>query len=262
MEKIKIILQSKPHNNHYLNRYIKLLNAFITNNKNKNFKGEYHHICPKSSDLFPEYSKSKFNIVKLTYRQHFICHLLLAKIYGGSQIYALWAMCNNQSPKDKKRNRNLKINSKKYSKIREQFIKLHSQTIKGRKNPSLSSKMKGLVSCQDKSGNYFRIPIKEFHNRNDLFAISKNNKLNLTKEQREKISLSHKNRIHIFHPINNIKKFITQEELENHLRQGFILGVSGSYKRTIIKCKYCKKELDQANFKRWHGENCKFKNLL
>lgn len=41
--------------------------------------GEYHHIKPKS--LFPTLINDKSNIVKLTYREHYVCHHLLFKIY-------------------------------------------------------------------------------------------------------------------------------------------------------------------------------------
>jgi hypothetical protein len=42
------ILSSKPHNKHYLNRYVK----FIKYCSNLNFEGytENHHICPKLKD--------------------------------------------------------------------------------------------------------------------------------------------------------------------------------------------------------------------
>jgi len=49
---------------------------------------ENHHIIPKSVGG----SNKKDNIVKLTTREHFICHLLLSKIYGGKLIYAAWMM--------------------------------------------------------------------------------------------------------------------------------------------------------------------------
>jgi len=46
---------------------------------------EKHHIVPKCLGG----DNSKENIVKLPARAHFVAHLLLAKIYGGSLIYAV-----------------------------------------------------------------------------------------------------------------------------------------------------------------------------
>lgn len=93
------ILSSKPHNSHYLNKYIKFIN-YCKNNQTENEYIEEHHICPKASDLFPEYidlKKNKWNSVKLTARQHIIAHVMLWKIYGGSQSQALHYMLNVQN---------------------------------------------------------------------------------------------------------------------------------------------------------------------
>jgi hypothetical protein len=97
------LLLSKPNNPHYLHRYYN----FIINCKNKNVgviqNIELHHICPKARDLFPEYADGKlfkWNIVKLTYRQHFLAHYMLWKAYGGSQVYAFVSMCNQTNKRD------------------------------------------------------------------------------------------------------------------------------------------------------------------
>lgn len=85
-ETIYTILASKPHNSHYLNKYSNFINNCDDHNKkhNINIHREKHHICPKAKDLFPEYKNIKtntWNVVNLTYRQHFIAHVLLAKTY-------------------------------------------------------------------------------------------------------------------------------------------------------------------------------------
>ena len=43
---------------------------------------EYHHILPRS--CFPDFSKEKWNIIGLTIREHFVCHLLLTKFTTGA----------------------------------------------------------------------------------------------------------------------------------------------------------------------------------
>ena len=68
---------------------------------------ESHHILPKS--IFPKWSNRKSNLVLLTAREHFICHLMLAKIYPCNQmIYAIRML----SSKNDKQERN--ISSRKY----------------------------------------------------------------------------------------------------------------------------------------------------
>ena len=61
----------------------------ITNAKSQNRKrGEHyyesHHILPKS--LYPLWSNNKHNLVLLTAREHFVCHLLLTKIFPSYQM--------------------------------------------------------------------------------------------------------------------------------------------------------------------------------
>ena len=56
--------------------------------------GENHHIIPKSLGG----SNDKNNLVKLTAREHFICHLLLTKMVIGkakrSMTFAVWSLTN------------------------------------------------------------------------------------------------------------------------------------------------------------------------
>lgn len=46
---------------------------------------ERHHIVPKSLGG----TDSESNLVWVSFRQHYVLHLLLYKIYGGSQIFAV-----------------------------------------------------------------------------------------------------------------------------------------------------------------------------
>lgn len=91
---IEELSTTKPHNPHFLRRYLKFIEQCRVS-----AKGDYiemHHILPKANDLFPEHKKSKQNIIALSPREHFICHMMLWKAYGGSQAYAFWAMVNGQ----------------------------------------------------------------------------------------------------------------------------------------------------------------------
>lgn len=92
---IREILKSKPHNPHHLNRYIK----FIEYCKNQEFSGytENHHICPKAKDLFPEHKDESWNYVTLSARHHTLAHIMLWKVYGGSQTTALHYFLNIQN---------------------------------------------------------------------------------------------------------------------------------------------------------------------
>lgn len=86
---------------------------------------EKHHILPKSLGG----SNDENNLVKLTAREHFICHWLLVKMYdkGTNERYkmlcALWRMNNNGAPDQKIHY----INSRAYEKLRIEFAERVSE---------------------------------------------------------------------------------------------------------------------------------------
>lgn len=51
---------------------------------------EVHHIVPRCLGGTDDPS----NLIRLSARQHFVAHLLLAKAHGGKMIYAAWRMKN------------------------------------------------------------------------------------------------------------------------------------------------------------------------
>lgn len=128
MLEIREILESKPHNRHHLNRYIK----FIEYCKSQKFDGytERHHICPKAKDLFPEHKDAKWNYISLTARHHTLAHIMLWKIYGGSQTTALHYFLNIQNSNTQYGKRIVsKVHISRYaSKLREENSKSRKGT--------------------------------------------------------------------------------------------------------------------------------------
>lgn len=118
------ILSSKPHNAHYLLRYWKFIQSCAEQNKNidPSVYTERHHICPKSSDLFPELNSFKqhpWNCAILTYRQHYIAHWILWKAYGGKQMVAFSYICLER-PNQFNRTHS-KLNSRTAAKLKMEF---------------------------------------------------------------------------------------------------------------------------------------------
>ena len=187
------ILASKPHNPHYLNRYITFIRQCQLQNLMNDTCLEKHHICPKAKDMFPEYmslSENKWNRADLTLRQHFLSHIMLWKAFphSRSQMYAAYAMKNKNG---------MKLNSRIYCILKEDFRKNRSNEslleqrnridngthhFIGKTNPTynmsvetkskISNTMKkkvqagkcplqgkGKVSVRDKNGNVFRTDI-------------------------------------------------------------------------------------------------------
>jgi len=135
------ILQSKPHNSHYLNRYYRFIQ--LCQKQNATVDIEAHHICPKAKDLFPEYTDGTihtWNILNLTYRQHLLAHWMLWKAYQGSQVYAFVAMCRQRS----KRGNILLKSGRAYEIAKKQANKM------------LENQNKGFAIYVDKQGNKVR----------------------------------------------------------------------------------------------------------
>lgn len=90
-------LQSLSNNSKYTAWYF----SIITRAKDRELSTGYerHHIVPKS--LVPEYAADKDNIVRLTYREHFICHALLVRMlinkeHRSKMAYALWRLLHKR----------------------------------------------------------------------------------------------------------------------------------------------------------------------
>jgi hypothetical protein len=97
------------------NKYTKWYYSIINNAKTRNLVTytERHHIIPKSLGG----SNLKENIVKLTAREHFVCHLLLIKMTDGLSRYKMLSAITRFKQARKYQYREL--NSWEYQKIRE-----------------------------------------------------------------------------------------------------------------------------------------------
>lgn len=138
------VLSTRLHNPHYLQRYVKFIEYCQTANiqLSKDTYTEEHHICPKSPDMFPEYKDLKehtWNSLRVTARQHFICHWLLWKTFGCSQTYSFETMCRGRHNKTQKRYS--KINSRTF-----ELLKSNSRDYKRELN-------KGMSTYIDSNGN-------------------------------------------------------------------------------------------------------------
>lgn len=137
------------------NKYTKWYNIIIANAITRNLtKGiEKHHIIPHSCGG----SNDDSNMVPLTLREHYICHLLLTKMllspYKEKMLHAVWWMSNAR--------KGLKVNSKIYEMIRRDSANAISEKLTGRtqsaesiakrvatvtgvKKPKTSATMKGV----------------------------------------------------------------------------------------------------------------------
>lgn len=93
-------LKQVTHNAHYTQRYVRFIEMCQKSTSDVK-PTELHHILPKS--LFPNYAnitQHPWNGIRLTSRQHYIAHLLLAKAYGGTMNQTLVLMGGKRSDKN------------------------------------------------------------------------------------------------------------------------------------------------------------------
>jgi hypothetical protein len=179
------ILASKPHNSHYLNRYINFIEQ--CQQKNVGYEGivEKHHICPKADDMFPEYvnfRKYLWNKALLTPRQHFIAHIILWKTFYSTKSCgeALWFMSNG--------------NWKKYTK----FSIIYESLRKKMKNTWVSNgKRLGIASIgkavvKDSNGLIYRIDVSDERYTSGIF-VGHTKGMRVVKDEKGKMFMSNSN---------------------------------------------------------------------
>ena len=197
---------------------------------------EKHHIIPKSLGG----SDNTNNIVSLTFKEHFICHLLLTKMTNGNNrrrmLSAFWAMSNMKNPYQERTG--IKVNCRLYNKLKEEYRE-------NRKHFKHSEETKKKIS-EANTGN----KLTDIHKK----AISERRKGVPTRP----------------------KGFVMSAETKKKLSQAR-LGKSWGHKHSDetkkkmsdwqkgipkpkIACKHCGKEVSIMNVERWHNENCKLKN--
>ena len=116
--------------NKYTRWYFNIIENAISRGWNKKTSPVYvenHHIVPKSII-------KNNDVVTLTAREHFICHVLLTRMLVGKNkdkmVFALWNISHHM-----KNLRKLKINSKTYNRIKQDFSKSASIKSSGSNNP-------------------------------------------------------------------------------------------------------------------------------
>lgn len=122
------------------NKYTKWYYQIIESAKSNNYQGytEKHHIIPKSLGG----KDNQSNLVCLTAKQHFICHMLLTKMvikstHKQKMSHALWAMTTLENPNCQHRYKN---NARTYDYARRLYSKnmsknnpMHNQEIQARR---------------------------------------------------------------------------------------------------------------------------------
>lgn len=267
------------------NKYTRWYYAIIESARNNPPEGytEKHHIIPKCMGGTNEPE----NLVSLSARQHFICHLLLPKMTNGKHrrdsSFALWSMLYGHSKNHQRYKPSARIYEISKKKIARAISELHtgkevsketrekirkkalgrSSSKKGKTNIELYGEEKAAIISQKASesskGQIAWNKGKEHkwrkHTEESKRKISEGNKgktFTHTDETKEKISKSMKGRENYWlkgqTPWTKIHGHT--EETKEKLRNP---------KQKFI-CDVCGKSVGgKSNLDRWHNENCKMK---
>lgn len=208
----------------YKKIYDKLINSrqVLNRNRKDNVYYENHHILPKSIGGL----NNKDNLVLLTFREHFLAHLLLVHIYTydpllkRKMVYALYELTRRSKTHQRI------LSSRQYETARTLFVQAVSETHKGKK---MSDEAKEKIGKKSKE----RWENKEFRqNRSDASKGEKNSfygkthteetknkirKHKMPSESREKLSKANSGRKHTKEEkekISNANKNRTIEQKE------------------------------------------------
>lgn len=171
--------------NKYSRCYFRIIDLAITQNRNRD-DGifENHHILPKSKSLFPQFANLKlfpWNGVLLSPREHYICHMLLARSFIGKQKHAMMAalrrMCfgNNDYA------------ARRYERVRSEWLKLNRGNTHASYGITLSDDVRRKMSESHKG------KTKSPEHRAKIGDA--NRRRNWTTESRAKASASHSGKI-------------------------------------------------------------------
>lgn len=231
-------------------KYEEIYNALILKRQQNLVQGysERHHIIPKCMNG----SNDITNIVRLSAREHFIAHLLLAKMYGGKLIFAVWRMTNDKITGRKINNRQYENAKKKlavYNSSDEKKLKL-SIALTGRvfstiHKKRLSDNRKGrkLSAVHIESIRKANTGLKRTQEFKDNLSAKLKGRL-ISDEWRDKISKSSIGRTHSEEAKKKIGDYARDRDT--------------SYMRVKLVCPHCNKS-GGFGMLRWHFDNCKFK---
>jgi hypothetical protein len=246
--------------------YKKIHDQIIKRAKNRILEGykENHHIVPKCMGGTNESD----NVVELTAREHFIIHKLLHRIYPTHQglWFAIWIMSTTKTSND----RDYKVSSRDYNRLKEQFAIKIRDVNKGRivsdeTRKKLSIANTGKIRspemrCKISEVQKGRILTDEHKRKISKSCMGINVGRKMTEEQIRKMVKAKTGckygpasdaRKKAIGDANRGKKHT--DETKQKLRDAWI-------RKPILECPHCDmKSKSHANMGRYHFDNCKQK---
>jgi hypothetical protein len=251
----------------YTKIYFQIVNRAKNTIRENEIYYENHHIIPKSLGG----SNKVENIVKLTAREHFICHWLLTKMVSElnrhKMIYALNMMRATSRNHNNCRYRT-KITARVYEKYKIECAKNSSKMNAGRVPANKGKKLEGeeLRCQQERIKNRRKLTPEENAIRiAKMVASRKGSKLSDETKNKISQSLTGKKK----GPMNDSEKLKRSESLIGRKKDPSSVAkrtntlksqVRNGVHHTQIKltCPHCGIEMVKLLYSRYHGSKCKF----
>jgi hypothetical protein len=228
------------------NKYTSWYFSIIQTAQHRQITGytERHHIIPKSLGG----SDKKDNLVKLTAKEHFICHRLLPRMTTGNDKRKMIYAQNMMLCKTPKQHRHL-VNARTYKSIKEQF---------NRENPFKDPKfVQESINRHtgSKRSNESRQKMKEAWTA-DRKELQKNRQTGTKRNKQSPLKGCKRPELtgekNGFYGKHHTPETIARIKEKNKDRIPAWIG-------TKLECPYCNRILDPGNYKQFHGENCRVK---
>jgi hypothetical protein len=239
--------------NKYTRWYYSLINAANERTVSNDEYVEKHHIIPKSLGG----SNQKDNIVLLTAREHFVCHLLLIRMTLGKNKAKMVNAALRLATDRKER----KVNARLYEHIKKERQLYLSITMVGEGNHFYgrkhSDETRRKMSDSRRKWYYTEDHLAKFRGREGPMKGKTH-----SEGTRQKLSMAAKGRIHTVESRNKTSKslleknLIRSDETKEKMRQAKV-GI----KHPIKQCIHCSKFVTAGMYARWHGDNCKIKDI-
>ena len=249
-----------------MNKYTKWYTSITNNAKQRNLDGytEIHHIKPRSLGGVdtPE------NLVKLTPREHFVCHWLLVKMTTGQEHHKMLnALRMMRAEKQGQQRYTTKITARVYANIKEEYARLQSKRFSGKNNPMYGKKRS--IDSIEKGSSKVRgrvQPLDEKEKQKNAWAerraqgLKRKGYSDEYKEDRSKkysgAGNPNYNKKHKESSLNLMRHKATGRKQSEETIKKKADAVRGS-KREKKQCPHCSQHIAVNGYARFHGDRCK-----
>lgn len=221
------------NNTKYTKWYFNLIDSRKNIIRDINIFTEKHHIIPKSLGG----SNIKDNIISLTPREHYICHLLLMKMPVDSKhrIKMAFAFFRMSQLNNKNNNRISSV-------LFERFRLLALKNVSNDNNYAKTDKFRKWLS----ENNPMHDPeVRKRH----LDSVRSESYRKRQSENARGEKNPFYGKTHSAETKNKLSEYASKRTGKNAPNYG--------NKHKIVSCEFCKKQITFPMYRRWHGENCK-----